>query len=245
MTQLLVTLMNFLWPLLKGVFSKTALLRNQNGWNTQESEDRAKKISKEEVLQKVGKKAEEPTSLTWPTKRVPIVVTSNFGWRILKPNGVEKRVWHAGVDFRSFDNPDIIACEDAVVKKVVVPDTQYPVRFQRVNGVWKEIAPKDRAWTPYLVLIGKKSNNMYVYRHVSVIPSLKPGDSVTCGQVLGRTGNLGYSMGEHLHFEVYDFDERNQTWKSPEDPLKFFKKAGLKQEIEHQVSVPESFFLED
>jgi len=40
-----------------------------------------------------------------------------------------------------------------------------------------------------------------LYAHLSSI-DVKPGDKVTKGQSLGRTGSTGLAIGDHLHFEV-------------------------------------------
>jgi murein DD-endopeptidase MepM/ murein hydrolase activator NlpD len=40
-----------------------------------------------------------------------------------------------------------------------------------------------------------------LYAHLSSI-DVKVGDKVTKGQELGRTGNTGLAIGDHLHFEV-------------------------------------------
>jgi murein DD-endopeptidase MepM/ murein hydrolase activator NlpD len=43
---------------------------------------------------------------------------------------------------------------------------------------------------------------------------------VSAGQVLAEYGNLGYSMGAHLHFEVW-------IGGRPTDPELFFAEKGL------------------
>ena len=41
-----------------------------------------------------------------------------------------------------------------------------------------------------------------LYAHLS-LQNVNPGDSVTTGQVIGYSGNTGYTTGPHLHFGVY------------------------------------------
>lgn len=163
--------------------------------------------------------------ICWPVERVPIVITSKFGRRQLQAG--DPFTFHYGIDFKTKDAPKILACEKAVVFEIVRPDYEYPCVFRYDTTAKRWVSanvPKGRAWTPRIVLIGKYSNNEYVYKHVDALKTLQEGQVVEVGDVLGRTGNLGYSQGEHLHFEFYDFNEKKQTWKPASDPMAFFQK---------------------
>lgn len=52
------------------------------------------------------------------------------------------------------------------------------------------------------VLVKHTNGLASIYAHLSVI-SAKEGDVVTAGQVIGYSGNTGYSTGPHLHVSVY------------------------------------------
>ena len=41
-----------------------------------------------------------------------------------------------------------------------------------------------------------------LYAHMRALPSVKVGESVTAGQVIGYVGTTGSSTGNHLHFEL-------------------------------------------
>lgn len=41
-----------------------------------------------------------------------------------------------------------------------------------------------------------------LYAHLRDAPSFSVSDPITAGQVIGYTGNTGYSDGSHLHFEI-------------------------------------------
>jgi murein DD-endopeptidase MepM/ murein hydrolase activator NlpD len=201
-----------------------ALQKQQNSWNPPEAEKNSTQISKSETFEKVDGTFSTipPIPLVLPVERVPVVVTSPFGERFLQG----KKQFHIGVDFKTIDSRRVRAVEKGVIKKVLGPDKEYPVRFVYRNGKFVDPGiPKGRAWTPYIVLVGHYTKNMYVYKHVT--SDVKPGDLVECGQIIGMTGNLGYCMGEHLHFEYYDWLEKENKWSDPKDPIIYFRKMGL------------------
>lgn len=218
-------MMNFIRMIIDLFTGKnTALQKQQNSWNSGIGEINAKQIDKKDAFDKIGGTFSTipPVPLVLPVERTPAVVTSPFGTRFLQG----KKQNHIGVDFKTVDSKRIRAVEAGVIKKVLAPDKEYPVRFVYKNGKFVDPGvPKGRAWTPYLVLIGKHTKNMYVYKHV--VSHVKEGDLVECGQILGVAGNLGYSMGEHLHFEYYDWLEDKNRWSLPKDPIIYFKKMGL------------------
>jgi murein DD-endopeptidase MepM/ murein hydrolase activator NlpD len=70
----------------------------------------------------------------------------------------------------------------------------------------------------YVVITGAGEGRDYVYMHLQEGSlTLKQGDSVRTGAVIGRVGNTGASSGAHLHFEIWQ-----GVWQgggSPVDPL--------------------------
>jgi murein DD-endopeptidase MepM/ murein hydrolase activator NlpD len=61
------------------------------------------------------------------------------------------------------------------------------------------------------ITIYHKDGTFADYAHLKKNGSaVRPGDQVLAGQVIGFSGNTGYSSGPHLHFEVYYFDHENK-----------------------------------
>jgi len=52
------------------------------------------------------------------------------------------------------------------------------------------------------VIITHEAGYQSLYGHLSTI-SVKRGQGVVQGAVIGKVGNTGYSTGSHLHFSVY------------------------------------------
>lgn len=227
MLNLLKNLFNFIM----GLFGRTQV--TQNGWNSKDAEKNAGQIGKQDVIDMYGKEYVIPRKLELPVSTNPAVITSPFGTRYLQ--GVKQ--FHIGVDFKTVTDADtrmVRAVEDGVIKKVLLKDNDYPCLFKWSGTKWVSAGvPKGRAWTPYVVLIGKYTKNKYVYKHVQSI--VKEGQEVRAGDLIAQTGNYGYSMGEHLHFEYYDWLEDKGTWADPSDPIVFFRKMGI--DVKNNIAI--------
>jgi murein DD-endopeptidase MepM/ murein hydrolase activator NlpD len=64
-------------------------------------------------------------------------------------------------------------------------------------------------------IILKHGEYQTLYAHLSAV-SVKKGDEVKQGQLIGKVGETGYTTGPHLHFEVF----RNGTRINPLEILK-------------------------
>ena len=103
-------------------------------------------------------------------------MTSGFGTRIDPFNGRFAR--HTGLDFVSHHGANIVASADGVVK-----DAGWQ------NGYGKAVD------------VAHSYGFSTKYGHLSAI-TVKPGQYVKKGQVIGKQGSTGRSTGSHLHYEV-------------------------------------------
>jgi murein DD-endopeptidase MepM/ murein hydrolase activator NlpD len=118
-------------------------------------------------------------------------VTSGFGMRI---NPVSKAYrMHTGVDITSPRGPPVYATADGVV-----------------------IHNNNQHYTGYGIYVHINHGYSYetLYGHLSK-QVVRPGQRVKRGQLIGYVGNTGFSVGPHLHYEV---------WKNgkPVNPVHFF-----------------------
>lgn len=102
---------------------------------------------------------------------------SGFGIRLHPVHKVKKL--HKGIDFTAPRGTDIQATGNGKVVRVE----------RRRNGYGKN------------VIIDHGYGYTSLYAHMSKI-SVKLGDKVTKGQVIGKIGNSGTSTASHLHYEV-------------------------------------------
>jgi murein DD-endopeptidase MepM/ murein hydrolase activator NlpD len=122
----------------------------------------------------------------WPVANV--VITQYFGGTEFAKRNASVyggRAYHPGVDFGVPSGTKIYAPLAGVVRATGNTDL--------VAGCY--------SWGKW-TLIDHANGLSTLYAHQSVI-SVVPGQEVATGEVIGYTGNTGYSTGPHLHFTVY------------------------------------------
>jgi murein DD-endopeptidase MepM/ murein hydrolase activator NlpD len=122
----------------------------------------------------------------WPIENV--IITQYFGGtEFAKQNAsvYAGRPYHPGVDFGVPRGTKIFAPLSGTVR--ATGDT--------------DLVPGCYSWGRW-TLIDHANGLSTLYAHQSVI-SVVPGQQVTTGDVIGYSGNTGYSTGPHLHFTVY------------------------------------------
>ncbi|KJS27112.1 MAG: hypothetical protein VR75_04405 [Hyphomonadaceae bacterium BRH_c29] len=121
---------------------------------------------------------------------VPYRLTSNYGVRV---DPFKKRPgWHNGIDMAAYHGAPIVAAGPGVIS-YAGPRSGYGRLVEIDHGH------------------GFKSR----YGHLSGT-TVKKGDTVEVGDLVGKMGTTGRSTGDHLHFEVW-FNGK------PYDPIEFLK----------------------
>ncbi|MEK9175489.1 MAG: peptidoglycan DD-metalloendopeptidase family protein, partial [Patescibacteria group bacterium] len=122
--------------------------------------------------------------LLWPVSDV--LITQGFGLTSFSvTTNVYKNNSHNGVDFRARVGTPIFAAESGVIKDTGNTDTICP------GGAYGRF-----------VVIDDSNNLSTLYGHLSII-KVTAGQQVSRGDIIGLSGNTGYSTGPHLHFTVY------------------------------------------
>lgn len=119
-------------------------------------------------------------------------ITHISGWGERKNPYTKKKQFHHAIDFAAKEGTNIVAPAAGVVVEVQMDD----------KGMGNSIQIKH--------------NDVYstYYAHLKSI-SVKTGDVLKKGQIIGQVGSTGISTGPHLHYEVYKNSER----VNPEDYL--------------------------
>lgn len=122
--------------------------------------------------------------LTWPLDK--IIVSQYFGnTEFAKTTTAYSGNGHNGVDFATPVGTPVKAALSGIIQGVGDTDIVCPgASF----GRW--------------VFIKHGNGLSTIYAHLSLIKVTK-GQSVSTGQVIGYSGNTGFSTGPHLHFGVY------------------------------------------
>lgn len=123
-----------------------------------------------------------PGVLAWPLDK--IIVTQRFG-RTVAARRLYTSGSHNGVDFGAVTGTPVKSAARGVV--VGTGDTD---QFRGCYSFGK--------W----VMVKHPNGLSTIYAHLSVIRATE-GQEVATGEVIGYSGNTGYSTGPHLHFGVY------------------------------------------
>jgi murein DD-endopeptidase MepM/ murein hydrolase activator NlpD len=150
-----------------------------------------------------------PTVFTWPVPAVTSVCQ-----KFKNPITYQECGFHTGIDVCGAEGLDLVAIADA---KVVW-----------VGPLWLEGEKVGRG--PYSVVLQHSPTFYSTYGH-NRAASVVAGDCVKRGQKVGELGNLGYSSGPHLHFEILEGGPFTGNWEKPfenacslyKDPLDYVK----------------------
>lgn len=158
------------------------------------------------------------------SQNVPNTVDTNYIYelpfkstkKVLIIQGYNGSYSHKGdfaLDFRLKKGSIVCAARDGVV---------YKVEDQFVKG-----GPKKKFLSKGNHIIIKHSDGTYAaywhLGHKGVV--VKVGDTIEKGEIIGFSGNTGYSSWPHLHFDVYYFSNGKQVTI----PTRFETSKGIKQ----------------
>lgn len=121
--------------------------------------------------------------LAWPLKN--IIITQYFGDTAFAKSGAYNGKGHNGIDFGASPGTPILSSLSGTVAGTGNTDL---VAGCYSYGKW--------------VLINHDNGLSTLYAHLSLIKAEK-GQRVSTGDIIGYSGNTGYTTGPHLHFGVY------------------------------------------
>ena len=129
-------------------------------------------------------------------------ITSEFGTRdiLSAKNGKTTLPNHGGIDITNIEGTPIYSAGTGIVLDKPKSDIESPY------GNYLIIDNNGRGWKSYLL-----------YAHLKEASSLKIGDSVKQGDIIGLMGETGNSTGPHLHFEIRIDNKK----KNPRDYINF------------------------
>lgn len=92
---------------------------------------------------------------------------------------------HDGLDIVGIDSKNIYSTVDGVVEK----------------AGWENVLDHKKGFGLYVRIKKDGSSDKYYFGHLSAV-SVKAGDKVSVGTLIGIEGNTGYSFGSHCHYCV-------------------------------------------
>jgi murein DD-endopeptidase MepM/ murein hydrolase activator NlpD len=118
-------------------------------------------------------------------------------------NGTKTHQNKFALDFSMPIGAAIFSIREGVVVKVVDNNTKtcYQKECSKFNN---------------LLLVYHKNGTFSEYSHINTNSALvKPGDKITKGQLIAKSGNIGFSSGPHLHLVVFNQKiDKRETFKT-------------------------------
>ena len=127
--------------------------------------------------------ASRPGVLGKPTSGTPL--TQEYGATSFALRGGYKGKWHNGIDYGGPIGTPVYAAE---VGTIIGIDNQDKYCYRGAYGKY--------------IVIEHENNLTTLYAHLS-LQTVKKGDIVKRGDLIGYIGKTGYATGPHLHFTVY------------------------------------------
>jgi len=152
---------------------------------TQQAEFEAQLFQYEAQLKQILNPSAIPTAHTGilVPPLVDFFVTQYFG-KTVDAQRLYVSGTHGGIDLRARIGTPV----KAALSGVVTDTESVKIKSGCQYGKW--------------VLIKHTNGLSTIYGHLSFV-NVKPGDTVATGQIIGLSGDTGFSTGPHLHFGVY------------------------------------------
>ena len=128
----------------------------------------------------------------WPLAEGSYTITSPFTMRISPVSG--QLLAHEGIDMEAPMDTPITAVYGGVVEELA--ENSHAGAYVQIRHTLPD---------------GTVFHSAYLHQYMNKI-TVKLGDTVTAGQVIGAVGSNGWSTGPHLHFEIHDASD------TPVDP---------------------------
>jgi murein DD-endopeptidase MepM/ murein hydrolase activator NlpD len=153
-------------------------------------------VSIEKALERVDTTSLSSGDITWPVMSGPMEIGSCYGWRTLSKG----KDWHDGIDISlPVGTPVLSVSDGTVIETCHATKNQITDKVRECSGFGGYVYIKHDA-------LGTYSQ----YSHLSKV-NVARGQKVSAGEVIGLSGNTGYSEGPHLDFKYYTSAKRTEV----------------------------------